>query len=179
MSSCMLHPTTLPGHENLKTMSYKKIPTGAVLNYLKEHFEGKKVTDSRSPAGNWLQFTLEHIEKGKAELSLDVRPEMTNPYRNIHGGMMSLVIDEAIGWAVVSLDTDNHYTTLNLNVDFLYAIREGERLRAVAEVVRNGKKIIHVECRVYNMAEQLLAKATSNLVVTGMRPTDGNDKVAN
>jgi len=160
-------------------MSYREIPTGAVLDYIKTRFLGKLVTGSRSPAGNWLQFTLEHIAPGAATIALTVRPEMTNPYRHIHGGMMSLAIDEAIGWAVISLDTDNHYTTLNLNVDFLYAIREGERLRAAAAVVRSGKKIIHVECRVHDMQGRLLAKATSNLVVTGMRPADGNDKVAN
>jgi acyl-coenzyme A thioesterase 13 len=160
-------------------MSYREIPAGAVLQYIKENFVGKLVTDSRSPAGNWMQFTLEAIEKGKATLSMDVRKEMTNPYGNIHGGMMSLVIDETIGWAVVSLDTDNYYTSLNLNVDFLYAIKEGDRLTSTSEVIRAGKKIIHVECKVYDMQERLLAKATSNLIVTGMRPTEGEYKVAN
>ena len=160
-------------------MSYREIPAGAVLQYLKDHFEGKLVTDSRSPAGNWMQFTLESVEKGKATLSMKVRKEMTNPYGNIHGGMMSLVIDETIGWAVVSLDTDNYYTSLNLNVDFLYAIKEGDRLKATSEVIRTGKKIIHVECRVYDMENRILAKATSNLIVTGMRPHEGEYKVAN
>jgi uncharacterized protein (TIGR00369 family) len=160
-------------------MSYKEIPAGAILQYLKDHFEGKLVTEARSPAGNWMGFTLDGVEKGKAIISLDVKKEMTNPYGNIHGGMMSLVIDEVIGWAVVSLDTENYYTSLNLNVDFLYAIKEGERLKAVAQVVRAGKKIIHVECHVYDMQERLLAKAASNLIATSMRPKDGVDKVAN
>jgi acyl-coenzyme A thioesterase 13 len=160
-------------------MSYKEIPTGTVLPYIQTNYLGKLVTDSRSPAGNWLQFTLEQIEHGQAVLSLEVRLEMSNPYLHIHGGMMSLVIDEAIGWAVISLDTNSHYTTLNLNVDFLYAIKEGERLKATATVIRAGKKIIHVECRVHDMQERLLAKATSNLVVTGMRPADDQSKVAN
>ena len=89
-------------------MSYRDIPKGKVLNWIKETFEGKEVTDSRSPAGNWLRFTLERVSKGEAVLNVLVRPEMTNPYGNIHGGMMSLVIDEAIGWAVVSLDSELH-----------------------------------------------------------------------
>jgi acyl-coenzyme A thioesterase 13 len=161
-------------------MSYREVPSGSVLQYIKEHFEGRLVTDSRSPAGNWLQFTLESIRKGMATISLEVRRDMTNPYGNIHGGMMSLLIDEVIGWGVLSLDTDNFYTSLNLNVDFLYAIPEGQRLRATSEVIRAGKKIIHVECKVYNMEGMLLAKATSNLIATGMRPTDGStSKVAN
>lgn len=158
--------------------SYKQIPPGAVLQYLKDNYEGKEVLDSRSPAGNWLHFTLEKIEKGTATISLEVKEEMTNPYGNIHGGMMALVMDEVIGWGVLSLDTDNYYTSLNLNVDFLYAIKKGDRLRAVSRVVRAGKKIIHVECHVYDMQETLLGKASSNLIVTGMRPTDGDYKVA-
>lgn len=160
-------------------MSYKDAPMGSVLQYIKDRFLGKVVTDSRSPAGNWLQFTLDKIERGSAEISLAVRPEMCNPYGNIHGGMMSLVMDEVIGWAVVSLDTNNNYTSLNLNVDFLYAIREGERLRAKSQVIREGKKIIHVECSVYDMQDRLLGKASSNLIVTGMKPAEGTFKVAN
>ncbi len=149
-------------------MSYKDIPRGKVLEWIKEKYEGKEVTDSRSPAGNWLKFTLEHIEKGAATLTTEVRNEMTNPYGNIHGGMMSLVIDESIGWAIVSLDTEMHYTSLTLNVDFLYAIKEGERLRAESKVMRTGKKIINVECHVYDMHGKILARGGSNLIVTGM-----------
>jgi uncharacterized protein (TIGR00369 family) len=150
-------------------MSYRQIPTGNVLQFIKDNFEGKKVTDSRSPAGNWLGFTLEHVEKGAAKLTMQVRHEMCNPYGNIHGGMMSLVIDEAIGWAVVSLDTELHYTSLTLNLDFMYAIKEGETLRAESKVLRVGKKIINVECHVYNNSTgNILASAASNLIVTNM-----------
>ena len=122
----------------------------------------------RSAAGNWLGFTLEHIEKGAATLGVTVKSEMANPYGNIHGGMMSLVIDEAIGWAVVSLDADQHYTSLTLNVDFLFAIKEGERLRAESKVLRVGKKIVNVECHVYDLNGTILARANSNLIATGM-----------
>ena len=159
-------------------MSYKEVPQGAMIEYVKRHFEGKLVTESRSPAGNWLEFTLEKIEKGSAEITLNIKKEMTNPYGNIHGGMMALVMDEAIGWAVISLDTDSHYTSLNLNVDFLYAIKEGDRMRAKSQVIRAGKKIIHVDCSVYNMEGVLLGKASSNLIATTMRPKAADFKVA-
>ena len=150
------------------TMSYREIPKGSVLKWLKDTYEGKEVLDSRSPAGNWLGITLDHIDKGEAVLNIMVRHEMTNPYGNIHGGMMSLVIDEAIGWAIVSLDTEHHYTSLTLNVDFLYAIKEGERLLAKSKVMRVGKKIINVECHVYDLDGKILARGNSNLIVTGM-----------
>ena len=159
-------------------MGYKDIPAGSILKFIKENFEGKLVEESRSPAGNWLQFTLEKIEKGSATISLEVKHEMTNPYGNIHGGMMALVMDEVIGWAVVSLDMNANYTSLNLNVDFLYAIKQGDRLRATANVVRAGKKIIHVECRIESMEGTLLGKASSNLIVTSMKPAEGDFPVA-
>jgi uncharacterized protein (TIGR00369 family) len=131
-------------------------------------YKDKLITDSRSPTGNWLGVTLEHAERGAVRMSVEIKHEMTNPYGNIHGGMMSAFIDESIGWAVVSLDLDHHYTSLNLNVDFLYAASEGQRMRSEARVVRHGKKIIHAECLVYDLEDRLLAKASSNLVVTSM-----------
>ncbi len=150
-------------------MGDKKNTNRHTLIEIKQTFEGKKVENSKSSAGNWLGFTLEQIEHGKAILSLTVIKEMTNPYGNIHGGMMSMVIDETIGWAVYSLESEQHYTTLSLNVDFLYAIKEGEKLKAIANVLRTGKKIINVECFVYNNADKLLARGNSNLVATNMK----------
>ncbi len=155
------------------------IPRSEILNFIQQQYLGKKIEDSRSPAGNWMEFTLDKIEKGLAEISLIVKHDMTNPYGNIHGGMMALVMDETIGWAVVSLGTENHYTSLNLNVDFLYAIKQGDRLKSIAKVIRAGKKIIHVECTVLDMNDTLLGKASSNLIVTSMKPDGLDYKVAN
>jgi len=143
-----------------------------VLESIKEKFLRKVVTGSRSPAGNWLSFTLQSIDSGKATLSLPVKPEMGNPYGNIHGGMMSLVIDEAIGWAVASLGARQHYTSLTLNVDFLFAARVGEQIRVVAEVLRTGKKIINVEAHVFDASDRILARANSNLIATNMEFQD-------
>lgn len=137
------------------------------LELLKK-YEGTVVNESKSPAGNWLALKLEQIQRGQATISIQVRKDMCNPYGNIHGGMMSLLIDEAIGWAIVSLESDTHYTSLNLNVDFLYAATEGEKITAIANIVRQGKKIVHAEVHVYNRDKILLAKAASNLIYTGM-----------
>ncbi|MBS1629619.1 MAG: PaaI family thioesterase [Bacteroidetes bacterium] len=134
-----------------------------------QRYHNKEITDSRSPVGNWLGATLLDAAHGMVRLSVVIKHEMTNPYGNIHGGMMSAFIDETIGWAVVSLDADYHYTSLNLNVDFLYAAKEGETMTAMAQVLREGKKIVHVECAVHNSDGVLLAKASSNLINTSMQ----------
>lgn len=130
---------------------------------------GKEFTDSRSPAGNWLRPRIEQFEKGIAAISVIVRPEMCNVYKHIHGGMMSLLVDEAIGWAVVSLNTEQHYTSVSLNIDFLYAAAEGERIKAIAHIIRHGKKVINAAVEVLNAKNQLICRANSNLVATNMK----------
>jgi len=73
---------------------------------------------------------------------------------------------------VVSLDTALHYTSMNLSVDFLYAVKQGERITAKSVVIRAGKKIVNAECSVYNQSGYLVAKAHSNLVTTNMPVKD-------
>jgi acyl-coenzyme A thioesterase 13 len=131
---------------------------------------GTVLDHTPSPAGSWLAFKLEEARPGFAAATLVVRPEMCNPYGNIHGGMMSLVIDEIIGFAIITLDAEQHYTSINLNVDFLYAIKGGDALRAEGEIIRHGKKIINAAVKVYhNETNVLLARASSNLVATSMQ----------
>lgn len=151
-------------------VEHNDVPRGKVLAYIKEHFLGKVVKGSRSPAGDWLGFHLDAIEKGKAVVRVVVKKDMTNPYGNIHGGMMALVMDEVIGWSVISLDSEQYYTSLNLNIDFLYAVKLGHEMTATATVIREGKKIVHVDCVIHDSDGRIAAKGSSNLVVTGMRP---------
>lgn len=138
------------------------------LEELKQ-LKGSVVTNSPSPAGNWLAPKLLKIEEGYIEMEVTIRKEMCNPYANIHGGMMSLVIDEAIGWAIVSSSFELQYTSVSLNVDFLYAAALGEAIIAKAKIVRAGKKIVNVDVEVYNTAGRILAHCTSNLVSTSMK----------
>lgn len=143
-----------------------------------KQYEGKIMTESPSATGNWLQFTIENVTKGYAEISLVIRPEMTNPYQNIHGGMMACIIDESIGWAVLSLESEMNYTTLNLSVDFLYAAHLGEQIIAKSRVVRHGKKVVNVNCEVFNVQGEILAKASSNLINTSMQRERIEDRQA-
>lgn len=133
-----------------------------------KQMEGQVIKNTPSAAGCWLAPVVAKVARGEAHLALTIREEMCNPYGNIHGGMMSLLIDEAIGWAIISSDFEYHYTTINLSVDYLYAASLGETITAEARIVRGGKKIVNTEVFVYNEKRQILAHGTSNLVVTSM-----------
>jgi acyl-coenzyme A thioesterase 13 len=131
-----------------------------------KRYERKSFDHSLSKAGLWLNYKLEKVEIGYVEVSMLIRPEMGNPMKQLHGGMMSMLIDEISGLSFYTLNKGTFYTTVNLHVDFLYSVAVGETIIAKAKVLRAGKKIANVECSVYNSKNEMLAHSTSNLVNT-------------
>lgn len=136
-----------------------------IFNKLKR-FEGKVFDQSLSAAGRWLAYTIIKVEPGNVEVSLPVRPEMTNPSQQLHGGMMAMIMDEISGVAFYSLGSSTYYTTVNLVVDYLYSAPVGETILAKGSVQRQGKKIANVSCEVFDSKGTCLARATTNLVNT-------------
>jgi len=142
-----------------------------IVEYLKKEVN-KPITKSVSPSSLWLRGTLIEIEEGVAIISYKIRKEMTNPLGTIQGGVMAALIDDTMGLAFYSLFQQNMFTTTNLNVNYLFGAKEGEEVKVEAKVVRIGKKIANVECKVYNNNEDIICTATSNLVVTSVKVTD-------
>ncbi len=142
-------------------------PEVSMLAVLKARYEGKEVTESRSGPGVWLGFRVESLERGRAVFTLPVRPALANPFGTMHGGAIGLLMDEIIGWAVLTLDLPVRYTTVNLHVDYLWGAALGTTVRAEATVLRSGKRIVCAECTITAAADgTLLARGTSNLTAT-------------
>ncbi len=122
-----------------------------------------KPAEGPSPAGNWLGGILKEAKEGEITVDFVIREEMCNPVGTIHGGMLSLMADEVIGMTTFSLNTEYLYTSVNLVVDFLSNVRQGETVSVKAEVVRKGRNIINVSCFITSETGKLLAKVTSNM----------------
>ena len=122
--------------------------TAEVLRRLKE-----------SGAPQHLGISLESAQKGKVVMRLDVRPHHKQLHGVVHGGIVATLADTAAGIAAATVvSPGTAVATVELNINFLEAIREG-RLRAEARVLRTGRHFIVVECDVWNKQEQLAAKA--------------------
>lgn len=139
------------------------------LNFLKSKV-GQIIDNGPSEAGNFLSPKLLEVSEGWAVMEVEVRPVMCNGYGMIHGGMMTLIADECIGWALFSLGNGQFYTSINLTMDFLYSVGPGEKVIAKAEVVRVGKRISHVNVGLFNQDNVHLANCNSNLIVTSLNP---------
>jgi uncharacterized protein (TIGR00369 family) len=141
------------------------------FSYIKRD-EGGKFKGSKSAAGNWMQYTLHKVELGEVQLKLTVLPDMCNPMQQLHGGIFCLIMDEAVGLAFFSACEGEFYTTCNLNVEHLRSANVGEELIAIGKVIKHGKKIAYTEGSIYNSKNELICRATSNLVNTGKKILD-------
>lgn len=116
----------------------------------------------------WLGGELKEILPGKLVAEFVVREDMTNPLRTLHGGIAALIMDEMMGMMVYLLGNPYAHTSVNLNCDFLHYAPVGTKLIATATVIRKGKNIIHCESEIRNNEGKIIAKSSSNLVITSV-----------
>jgi acyl-coenzyme A thioesterase 13 len=133
------------------------------LAWLQAHI-GKSTKNSPSPFAHWLDGVLEQAEFGEVAVRFAVRPDMTNPFGMLHGGVISGMLDDVIGTAVASLNKEQAFVSLNLVVDFINAAKVSDEVVAKAKVIRNGRTVIYVQAELIHHSDKILAKATSNLV---------------
>ena len=141
--------------------------TNPVLDFIRANI-GKETVTSPSPVGNLLRGTLVSAEEGHLVATYKVRPEMTNPVGQLHGGMSATIIDDLIGMTVFSLNNEYFYTSIDLHVNFLRSAAAGDEVKATAQVVRRGRNVIYVEANIANAEGKLIATATSNMARTPM-----------
>lgn len=133
---------------------------------------GKKLDKTPSPAGNWLAGTLIEVSKNHIKIQYEVRLEMCNPARTLHGGVASLMLDDGIGIANFVIGEEYLMTSINLSVDFLSSAQIGETLELTANLVRSGSNLNHWEASIKKESGKIVAKASSNMIKTHVKLTE-------
>lgn len=117
------------------------------------------------PVGTLIGFQLASIGDGEAVMEFEAGERHRNPMGTLHGGILCDVADAAMGMAYASvLEEGESLTTLELKISFLKTVRNA-RLRAVGRVVKRGQTIGFVECDVLDEGGELVARATSTVMV--------------
>lgn len=109
-----------------------------------------------SPGHTCLEVTVaqDHLNKGGAA----------------HGGLMTVLLDGALGGALVStLPVTSWCATTQLTTSFLDAARLGERLVATGRVVRRGRHVAHLAGEV-RVGERVVASAVGTWAIWDARP---------
>ena len=100
-------------------------------------------------------------EDGWLKLGFDGKPDFCNPAGFIQGGILTSMLDDTMGPAVLVMTDGKFYTTtVSLTVNFLASAKPGPII-GEAKVTQLGKTIAFVEGRLTAEDGTLLATATA------------------
>ena len=120
---------------------------------------------SSFPLGEFLGMTVTDMGSGHATAHLEAGAVHHNPHGFVHGATVFAMVDTSMGAAATSiLGPDQRCSTIELQIRFLRSVVEGV-LHAETNVIKAGRRIIHLESRVTDATGRLIATATSSFAV--------------
>jgi uncharacterized protein (TIGR00369 family) len=101
-------------------------------------------------------------EEGWIKLGFEGKPDFCNPAGFIQGGLLSAMLDDTMGPAVLVMSEGRLYTTtISMTVNFLAPAKPGPII-AEAKVTQLGKTIAFVQGKLMAEDGTLLATATAS-----------------
>lgn len=120
----------------------------------------------KNPHVSLMRMRLTELEVGAAVLLMPVVREVHgNLYGVVHGGALASLADTAMGVACAS--TGKRVVTLDLNINYIASAGDGEKVKATAKVIHDGKSTMVVECEMTDTTGRMLAKARGTFFVIG------------
>lgn len=119
------------------------------------------------PLKQYLGMSIDETDDGRATARIEVADEHLNPNGVVHGAVLFAMIDTAMGKATMSVLAEGQFcATVDLQLRFIRPASAGT-LVAEATVLKRGRSVVHLEARVHDDADQLVAAAAGTFVVIG------------
>jgi uncharacterized protein (TIGR00369 family) len=125
------------------------------------------------PIAELLGMRLVSVGPSSATFEFDPAEFMYNPIGSVHGGVVTTLLDSAMGCAIhTTLPAGVAYTTIELKVNFVRPVldRSGA-LRAEGKVLHGGPTVATAESRLVDREGTLFAHATSTVLILRGRPS--------
>lgn len=109
----------------------------------------QRVRDSFAKQGamHHVGVRMDSVQPGRVVLSVPMRPEVSQQHGFMHGGILSLALDTACGYAALSLmPPDCGVLTIEFKINFVAPAR-GQLVRLAGEVLKPGRTVTVVEGR--------------------------------
>ncbi|MDH3293308.1 MAG: PaaI family thioesterase [Acidimicrobiia bacterium] len=121
------------------------------------------------PLGQFLGMDIARGE-GRAVASVELGPAHMNPNGVAHGAVAFALMDTAMGAAVVSiLDETQMCATVEIHTRYHRPATSGT-IRAQAEVMTAGRRLVQLEAKTYDDDDRLIASATGSFTVFTVDP---------
>ncbi len=121
--------------------------------------EGKKEPPI-SPFSKYIGVRVLEIRDGYARYVLPIKDKLLHIYGGLHGGVIASLADISMAAAVLSiLDHERRIATVNLNMQYVAPVKEGE-VFAEARVVERKRGVVFAEVTIYNKNREITAKGS-------------------
>ncbi|MBN1535036.1 MAG: PaaI family thioesterase [Spirochaetes bacterium] len=112
-------------------------------------------------AGTYIEYNgirLMELRKGYACGELEIKPELLNPNKILHGGVFSTLADTVAIFGCVYSYEVAAVTTISLTLSYLKSVKSGT-ISAAGTMLLQGKTISHWHVDIWNEKGQMLATA--------------------
>jgi 1,4-dihydroxy-2-naphthoyl-CoA hydrolase len=112
--------------------------------------------------GTYIEYNgirLTDIGKGRVRGKLEIKPELLNPNRVLHGGVLGTLADTVAIFGCIYVYEVASVTTVSLTLTYLKSVKSGE-VTATARMLSQGKNISHWQVDITDDDDQLLAVAS-------------------
>ncbi len=141
-------------------------------NFSPDVIEKLREAHSATPLHQVLQITFVPGDGAAVTVEMPVAPGAFNGSGNLHGGAIATLVDVASGSAAARAGTfkpgENTLVTADLHVRYL-GRPKGTVVRAEARVMRAGRQLIVVECRVADDLGNVIAFADFSAMIVPLR----------
>lgn len=119
-----------------------------------------------APVGDLIGMVIEpHQSLGEAKVHLAVDQRHHNPMGTVHGGILALLADTAMGVAFGrTLDENQTFGTIDIRVDFVRPVGTTQ-LTAIGTMVKRGARVGFLKAEIFSHSGRLVATANCTCLV--------------
>ncbi len=119
-----------------------------------------------APIAVLMGFGSMSVSEGEVVFTCTPDDSVYNPIGVVHGGLVCTLLDSVCGCAVQStLPQGQGYTSVEIKVSYLRAVRAGDALTATGRVVKPGRRVAFSEGEVRDGQGRVVATASSTCLV--------------
>lgn len=146
--------------------------TAPMLGLLREAIAGRPFP---MPLADHLGFRVVEAAPGMVVVELEPREVHYNLSGTVHGGVLAVIADSAMGLAFGTLLAPGQgFATVEQKINFLRPVFQ-KTVRARAEVLQRGRTLGLIECRITDSDTKLVAFATSTYAVLADEAVRGRE----
>lgn len=143
---------------------------GQMLDLLRDAIAGRAFP---MPLAEHLGFHIVAAEPGVVTVELAPKELHQNIAGTIHGGVLSVIADSAMGLAFgTTIEPGQSFSTVEQKINYLRPVFE-KTVRARGEVLQRGRTLGFMECRITDSDGKLVAFATSTYTVLEGKAAQG------